>query len=65
LEDNGEVSNYKIEEDPNQENVLTVKIVQKAEMDQHPKTEAQVPVTGAADLTKACVQQLTRNVITA
>jgi hypothetical protein len=57
-----EVSNIKIEEDPNRENVQTVKIVQKVKIDQHQGTETQVSVTGAADLTKARVQQLTKSV---
>ncbi len=51
-----EVSNHKIEEDPNPENVPTAEIVPKAETDQHQGTETQVPVTGAADRTKAHVQ---------
>jgi hypothetical protein len=57
-----EVSNNKIEEDPNPENVHTVEIVQKAEIDQHQGTKIQVPATGAADLTKARVRQLTKSV---
>ena len=62
VEDNVEaekVSNSKIEEDLNRENNQIVKIVQKAEIDQHQGTEAQVPVT--ADLTKARAQQSIRN----
>ena len=54
--------NNKSEEDPNPENVPTVEIVQKAETDQHQGTETQVPVTGAADRTKARVQRLTKSV---
>ncbi len=50
-----EVSNHKIEDDPNRENVQTVEIVQKVEIDQHQGTETRVPVTGAGDLTKARV----------
>jgi hypothetical protein len=57
-----EVSNHKIEEDPNRENGQTVEIVQKAEIDQHQGTEIQVSVTGAADLTKARVRRLTKSV---
>ena len=57
-----EVSNHKIEDDPNPENVQTVEIVRKAETDQHQGTETQVPVTGAADRTKARVQRLTKSV---
>ncbi len=57
-----EVSNNKIEEDPNPENVQTVEIVQKAEIDQHQETEIQVPVTGVADSTKARVRRLTKSV---
>ena len=57
-----EVSNHKIEDDPNRENVQTVEIVQKAETDQHQGTETRVPVTGAADHIKACVRQLTKSV---
>ena len=57
-----EVSNHKIEEDPNRENVQTVEIVQKAEIDQHQGTETRVPATGAADRTKARVQRLTKSV---
>ena len=57
-----EVSNHKIEDDPNRENVQTVKIVRKAETDQHQGTETQVPVTGAADRTKARVRRLTKSV---
>ncbi len=57
-----EVSNHKIEDDPNRANIQTVEIVQKAETDQHQGTETQVPVTGAADRTKACVRQLTKSV---
>ena len=60
-----EVSNNKSKEDPNPENGQTVEIIQKAKTDQHHGTETQVPVTGAADLTKARVQQSTRNVATA
>jgi hypothetical protein len=65
VEDNEEaeeVSNHKIEEDPNPENVRTVEIVRKAEIDQHQGTETQVPVTGAADRTKARVRRLTKSV---
>jgi hypothetical protein len=65
VEDNveaAEVSSIKIEEDSNPENVPTVEIVQKAETDQHQGTETQVPVTGAADRTKARVRQLTKSV---
>jgi hypothetical protein len=65
VEDNveaAEVSSTKIEEDPNPENVPTVEIVQKAETDQHQGTETQVPVTGAADRTKARVGRLTKSV---
>jgi hypothetical protein len=65
VEDNEEaeeVSNHKIEEDPNPENVQTVEIGRKAEIDQHQETETQVPVTGAADRTKARVRQLTKSV---
>ncbi len=68
VEDNEEaeeVSNIKIEEDPNRENVQTVKIVQKAEINQHQGTETRVPVTGAADRTKARVRRLTKSVIIA
>ena len=57
-----EVSNHKIEDDPNRENVRTVEIVRKAETDQHQGTEIRVPVTGAADCTKARVRQLTKSV---
>ena len=57
-----EVSNNKSEEDPNPENVPTAEIVPKAETDQHQGTETQVPVTGAADRTKARVQRLTKSV---
>ncbi len=57
-----EVSNNKSEEDHNQENVQTVEIVRKAEIDQHQETERQVPVTGAADRTKARVRRLTKSV---
>ncbi len=57
-----EVSNNKSEEDPNPENVPTVEIVPKAETDQHQGTNPQVPVTGAADRTKARVQRLTKSV---
>ena len=57
-----EVSNNKIEEDPNRENVQTVEIVRKAEIDQHQETETQVRVTGAADRTKARVRRLTKSV---
>ena len=57
-----EVSNHKIEDDPNRENVRTVEIVRKAEIDQHQGTETQVPVTGATDPTKARVQRLTKSV---
>ena len=42
VEDNEEaeeVSNHKIEEDPNPENVQTVEIGRKAEIDQHQETE--------------------------
>ena len=65
VEDNEEaeeVSNIKIEEDPNRENVQTVEIVQKAEIDQHQETETRVPVTGAADRTKARVRRSTKSV---
>ncbi len=65
VEDNveaAEVSNIKIEEDPNPENVPTVEIVPKAETDRHQETETRVRVTGAADRTKACVRRLTRSV---
>jgi hypothetical protein len=65
VEDNveaAEVSNHKIEDDPNQENVQTAEIAQKAETDQHQGTEIRVPVTGAADRTKAHVRQLTKSV---
>ncbi len=65
VEDNveaAEVSNNKSEEDPNPENVPTVEIVQKAETDQHQGIETQVPVTGAADRTKARVRGLTKSV---
>ncbi len=51
-----EFSNNKIEEDPNPENIQKVKIVPKAETDQHQETEIQVPVTGAADCTKERVR---------
>ncbi len=34
-----EVSNHKIEEDPNQENFQTAEIVQKAEIDQNQGTK--------------------------
>ena len=51
-----EVSNHKIEDGPNQENVQTVEIVPKAEIDQHQETETQVRVTGVADRTKARVR---------
>jgi hypothetical protein len=57
-----EVSNHKIEEDPNRENVPTAEIVPKAETDQHQETETRVRVTGAADRTKARVRQLTKSV---
>ena len=57
-----EVSNHKIEDDPNRENVQTVEIIPKAETDQHQGTEIRVPVTGAADRTKARVRQLTKSV---
>jgi hypothetical protein len=57
-----EVSNHKIEDDPNRENVQTVEIVRKAEIDQHQETETQVRVTGAADRTKARVRRLTKSV---
>jgi hypothetical protein len=57
-----EVSSNKIEDDPNPENGQTVEIAQKAETDQHQGTETQVPVTGAADRTKAHVQRLTKSV---
>ena len=57
-----EVSNHKIEDDPNPENVQTVEIGRKAEIDQHQETETQVRVTGAADRTKARVRQLTKSV---
>jgi hypothetical protein len=57
-----EVSNHKIEDDPNRENVRTVEIVRKAEIDQHQETETQVRVTGAADRTKARVRRLTKSV---
>jgi hypothetical protein len=57
-----EVSSNKIEEDPNPENGQIVKIVQKAEIDQHQGTEIRVPVTGVADRTKARVRQLTKSV---
>jgi hypothetical protein len=57
-----EVSNNKSEEDPNPENVPTVKIVLKAEIDQHQENETQVPVTGAADRTKEHVRRLTKSV---
>ena len=57
-----EVSNHKIEDDPNRENVKTVETVRKAETDQHHKTETRVRVTGAADRIKACVRQLTKSV---
>ncbi len=57
-----EVSNHKIEDDPNPENGQTVEIAQKAEIDQHHETETRVRVTGAADRTKARVRQLTKNV---
>ncbi len=56
-----EVSNNKSEEDPNPENV-PAEIVPKAETDQHQGTETQVPVTGAADRTKARVLRLTKSV---
>ncbi len=65
VEDNveaAEVSNNKIEEGPNPENVPTVEIVQKAETDQHQGTKIRVPVTDAADRTKARVQRLTKSV---
>ena len=65
VEDNveaAEVSNNKIEEDPNPENVPTVEIVPKAETDQHQETETRVRVTGAADRTKARVLRLTKSV---
>ncbi len=57
-----EVSNHKIEDDPNQENVPTVESVRKAETDQHQETETQVRVTGAADRTKARVRRSTKSV---
>ncbi len=57
-----EVSNHKIEDGPNRENIQTVEIAPKAEIDQHQGTEPRVPVTGAADLIKACVRQLTKSV---
>jgi hypothetical protein len=57
-----EVSNHKIEEDPNPENVPTVEIVQKAEIAQHQETETRVRATGAADRTKARVRRLTKSV---
>jgi hypothetical protein len=57
-----EVSNHKIEDDPNRENVPTVEIVPKAETDQHQGTEIRIPVTGAADRTKARVRRLTKSV---
>jgi hypothetical protein len=57
-----ELSNHKIEDDPNRENVQTVEIVQNAETDPHQETETQVPVTGAADRTKEHVRQLTKSV---
>ena len=57
-----EVSNHRIEDDPNRENVQTVEIVRKAEIDQHQETKTRVRVTGAADRTKARVQRLTKSV---
>ena len=57
-----EVSNHKIEEDSNPENVPTVEIVQKAEIAQHQETETRVRATGAADRTKARVRRLTKSV---
>jgi hypothetical protein len=65
VEDNEEaeeVSNHKIEEDPNPENVQTVEIGRKAEIDQHQETETRVRVTGAADRTKERVRRLTKSV---
>ncbi len=53
-----EVSNHKIEDDPNRENVQTVEIVQKVEIDQHQGTETRVP----GDLTKARVRRSTKSV---
>jgi hypothetical protein len=57
-----EVSNNKIEEDPNRENIQTVEIIQKAEIAQHQGNKTQVPVTGASDCTKARVRGLTKSV---
>ena len=57
-----EVSKHKIEDDPNRENVRTVEIVRKAEIDQHQETETRVRVTGAADRTKERVRRLTKSV---
>jgi hypothetical protein len=57
-----EVPFSKIEEDPNPEDIPTVEIVQKAKTDQHQGTEIRVPVTGAADRTKARVWRLTKSV---
>ncbi len=52
----------KIEEDPNPENIPTVEIVQKAKTDKHQGTKIRVPVTGAADHTKARVRRLTKSI---
>ncbi len=57
-----EVSSNKIEEDPNPENGQIVEIIQKAEIYQHQGTKIRVPVTGAADRTKARVRRLTKSV---
>jgi hypothetical protein len=57
-----EVSNHKIEDGPNRENVQTVEIVPKAETDQHQETKTRVRATGAADCTKEHVRRLTKSV---